>query len=724
MKMSLLSVIASVVALSASARVWTVFPEQHVPVLDGVDLPHEALSPGGQLIYAFANAQQNDVIQLKDGIYSFAAGEYMSVSDATSASAGVTCTNRLVASVKNLTLRGETATSRRSWTSRAEPVVLDGGKMRILEIPAEASGFKVENITFANADGGDCPSTYLGPCLGGAVHDAKHYSSFTNCVFRDNIAMGGGASNGGDFYDCLFFANTGRKRASAVINGYSMVGCEFVENVSEDAQGAVFGTDVACERCIFRGNKGKNAAVGQGKTFLHCIFENNVSIGGTGGLTGGIFTDCHFTNNVSGALGGALSRTATGTEIICSNCTFYGNSANIGGGAIRNAERLVGCWFEANKSTSEKGYGGAVCYDKYSDQNTNLIEDCTFVGNCQSSEAKGQGGGAICIYREYAGNNGNGMADDFLTVMGSTFDSNEAAITGGVIYNDVSGAPAGTDVRKYAFFTNCTFIGNTGRDCGGIYRATAVDSKFFRNQKSNTADYRFGDDASLSRLVNCECTGGELNACSAVNCTIHDVIRDCVFKGACHVTNCLIVGCAPSNGIYYNRTAVINDGCDLVNCTVVSNNCWTLKNATNLTVVNCAFYANTNATLTKAVDISFDDKNNTGMRYSANPSVSFFNCYYGSLASNIKDATGVNALNGSGNELEPNPGFVAEKSEDIDVPYWALKASSHLRGKGLLLNYGPGDVDLAGKPRIRDDKVDIGCYQCWTPAPGLLLLFR
>ena len=716
MKMSLLAVVTSVVALSASAREWTVFPERHVPVLDGVELQHEALSPGGQLIYAFTNAQQNDVIQLEDGTYSFAADEYMSVSEATSASAGVTCTNRLVASVKNLTLRGETATSRRSWTSRAEPVIIDGGKMRILEIPAEASGFKVENITFANADGGDCPSTYLGPCLGGAIHDAKHYSSFTNCVFRDNIAMGGGASNGGDFYDCLFSANTGRKRASAVINGYSMVGCEFVENVSETVYGTVYGTAVSCERCIFRGNKGKDAAVGQGVSFSHCIFEENVSTGGTGGLTGGIFTDCHFTNNVGGTSGGVLS----GGEIICSNCTFYGNSTPKWGGAILNAKRLVGCRFESN-SAGKDGYGGAVCYDMYSNQNTNLIEDCTFVRNSQSGN---YGGGAICIYREYAGKNGKGMADDFLTVTGSTFDSNEAATTGGVIYNGVSSAPEGADVRKYAFFTNCTFIGNSGRDCGGIYQATAVDSKFFGNRKSNEYDYRFGDDASLSRLVNCECTGGELNACSVVNCTIHGVTRACVFKGACHVTNCLVVGCAPSNGIYYNRTAVINDGCDLVNCTVVSNNCWTLKNATNLTVVNCAFYASTNSTLSKAVDISFDDKNNTGMRYSANPSVSFFNCYYGSLASNIKDATGANALNGSGNEPESNPKFVAEKGKDIGVPYWALKASSPLRGKGLLLNYGPGDVDLAGNPRIRDDKVDIGCYQCWTPAPGLLLLFR
>ena len=46
------------------------------------------------------------------------------------------------------------------------------------------------------------------------------------------------------------------------------------------------------------------------------------------------------------------------------------------------------------------------------------------------------------------------------------------------------------------------------------------------------------------------------------------------------------------------------------------------------------------------------------------------------------------------------------------------------RGKGLLLDGMADDLDLAGKPRVRDGKVDLGCYQCWTDPLGILFLVR
>lgn len=53
-----------------------------------------------------------------------------------------------------------------------------------------------------------------------------------------------------------------------------------------------------------------------------------------------------------------------------------------------------------------------------------------------------------------------------------------------------------------------------------------------------------------------------------------------------------------------------------------------------------------------------------------------------------------------------------------------LRPSSPLRGKGLLLDGMADDLDLAGKPRVRDGKVDLGCYQCWTDPLGVLFLVR
>ena len=34
------------------------------------------------------------------------------------------------------------------------------------------------------------------------------------------------------------------------------------------------------------------------------------------------------------------------------------------------------------------------------------------------------------------------------------------------------------------------------------------------------------------------------------------------------------------------------------------------------------------------------------------------------------------------------------------------------------------ETDLAGNPRLRDGKVDIGCYQCWLDPVGLWFSIR
>ena len=34
------------------------------------------------------------------------------------------------------------------------------------------------------------------------------------------------------------------------------------------------------------------------------------------------------------------------------------------------------------------------------------------------------------------------------------------------------------------------------------------------------------------------------------------------------------------------------------------------------------------------------------------------------------------------------------------------------------------DIRGAGFPRLRDGKVNIGCYQCWDPILGFSIIFR
>ena len=58
-----------------------------------------------------------------------------------------------------------------------------------------------------------------------------------------------------------------------------------------------------------------------------------------------------------------------------------------------------------------------------------------------------------------------------------------------------------------------------------------------------------------------------------------------------------------------------------------------------------------------------------------------------------------------------------------DHPY-SLRRSSPLRGMGLVLDWMAEGVDYIGNPRLRDGKVDVGCYQCWLDPIGTVMSFR
>ena len=53
-----------------------------------------------------------------------------------------------------------------------------------------------------------------------------------------------------------------------------------------------------------------------------------------------------------------------------------------------------------------------------------------------------------------------------------------------------------------------------------------------------------------------------------------------------------------------------------------------------------------------------------------------------------------------------------------------MKQKSPLVGKGLVLDWMADATDFAGNPRLRDGKVDIGCYQCWLDPVGIVFSLR
>jgi hypothetical protein len=93
------------------------------------------------------------------------------------------------------------------------------------------------------------------------------------------------------------------------------------------------------------------------------------------------------------------------------------------------------------------------------------------------------------------------------------------------------------------------------------------------------------------------------------------------------------------------------------------------------------------------------------------------NCAYGVMSRRTAQADGVED-SGCFQVARNACKFVG----DGDHPY-SLKRKSVLRGKGLLLDWMEDEPDYAGNPRLRDGKVDIGCYQCWLDPVGLRLVF-
>jgi hypothetical protein len=75
------------------------------------------------------------------------------------------------------------------------------------------------------------------------------------------------------------------------------------------------------------------------------------------------------------------------------------------------------------------------------------------------------------------------------------------------------------------------------------------------------------------------------------------------------------------------------------------------------------------------------------------------------------------------NGFSSNPKFVG--NADAENPF-AIKRTSPLRNAGQVFDWMSGSTDIRGEGfmRLRDGKVDIGCYQCWLMPTGLKISVR
>jgi hypothetical protein len=674
-------------------------------------------SPIEQLVEAVRTAPDNSIITIERGTYRFPDDVYMADNTLSPTSESY-CKIRLNVTQNGLIIRGEDSSSRRTWEFGREPVIIDGNGGKAIQFQLEATGSaRVENIAFVNCDGGaygsNNESLYGNWCNGGAIGIGKLVVNkwnggenvvISNCVFRDNRSAMGGAIGGKNNYfvqDSLFTNNVPDRYSGCMYFG-SAYGCDFIKNVTPVQQ-----VDVV-DNCTFVSNTTSSAIV-QANVVSNSVLIGNSASGWDFIAKATTFANCHFTNNYLDVYG-----VVSANGGVVTNCTFHGNeTGNQQYGTLSEASLVVDCRF-----TSNGGYGGGAFSIASSTVNSlpyrSLVKNCYFNGNHDSV-----GGGAAVLKSDLNGFSVESLQEPLITFENCVFEENYtnpgAGGHGGAILNLAKNIPEGVALESLIMCTNCSFVGNSAMHGSGVEGVTAIDC-FFNNDGELGFNYR-GIDAALSRLVDCEIRGGNLYKCSIDRSWVNGVAKHGVFSLGCYVTNTLVSGCTIQNenvgliGSYHADQNLSETPSEFVNCTFVGNKANLFMNACYVTSINCAYFDNTNRT-GEATSVSFSSSDVNG------GNIVFENCAFGSISSSV------GTLYGSDNKTDLEPRFAAGKNNYIDEPYYSPMLSSPLRGWGRVLNYGEADVDLSGRPRVRDGKVDIGCYQCWTMFNSWMMIIR
>ena len=372
---------------------------------------------------------------------------------------------------------------------------------------------------------------------------------------------------------------------------------------------------------------------------------------------------------------------------------------------IGSTNRILYCYASGNSIrdlTFKNGNagsksGGAIMLRQKQDAST--ISNCVFIGNQAGN------GGAVSSYYT-ASSTEIRYAGDFHECV---FSSNTASVAGGAVY-------------LAHFLRKCSFVDNFAANYGGAASASLLTNCWFRSNRSSNGD-------SGSELYNCTAVGCVFDQAGVYGKSIFQggvALDGCrivatngyMFGGAASATNCLIAGGSKFSLLFNPR-----EGSALVNCTIVSNQYTSLKAGKSLQkvtdVVNCFFYGN-----------RFDDKKLYDVGTSADEVVrEFKSCIF----SHLEDYTPP----GSGNfnyynDATFNPGFVGA-AKDPEHPYAIRRKSPAFHENSAAIGitgdatiWSATDTDIRGEGflRLRDGKVDIGCYQCWLNPLGIMFSVR
>ena len=423
--------------------------------------------------------------------------------------------------------------------------------------------------------------------------------------------------------------------------------------------------------CLLAGNCAKYGGGLSSCTAYDCIISNNQAISEGGGVYEGTTVGSLITGNRAPYGGGVRSGTVRGGRIELNDADYYGGGAY--GTVISNKCVIYGnSLARFNKAGDTNRYGAGV--------RGGSVYDSMIIGNA----VLGGGGN-----KQGGGTYGTSLYDCLIANNYSV--SLASAINGGkavrcVISNNVTSSATGYPIRQLGdgglvdcivynefcnsvkFANRCKFIGFTGK-----WTLTAEDNP-----------HKNGSFSASTTSLDLFYAGNYLTNCLVANNTAGRLFRSTASKSA--AVNCTFV----DNKIDYFGSDFTSNSLKIVNCIFAGNK---KRDGSELST----YFEGRSATHT-----------NVTLHCSA------FDKPIYSATQNKTPAFQSNIYQFSDMKFD---------SKNEEYPY-SLRYGSPARGLGDLLEWTDGDLDIrkdAAYPRIRDGKVDLGCYQCWLEPIGFKL---
>lgn len=481
--------------------------------------------------------------------------------------------------------------------------------------------------------------------------------------------------------------------------------------------------NIAVTGCILAAGQYGTIAKGNSSTFTNCVFRQNLGARPAFWAHGNfILRDCSYVSNAAPFTGTAYGCDfSNNTSQACFvhhlyDCNFTGyrtsNAAILLNGGETSGTIVSNCHFSSCKAMpllQPQANYKTMIMDCVFEDNTNLLISATLNDNAAN--------GVVVSNCTFTAN----------VVANSVIKWKNSLYMGYLVYNATNNF-ASLDAAQSKFsIIDSTFVDSSYTDGRGMTEIYFVNARGCKFKPYATCLHNgwnaLNVSAMDSRLQACEIAGGAVVNCVVDRCEVHDVPSGAYacFRDYCRVTNTLVARCsAHIFGAIYGHDA------EFVNCTFATNSGLTyiansILNSTprnDVKFANCLFNSNVRGAAASDISINNDDNSLNGWT----DHVTFDSSYYGKFTASGKLTAEVFAAKTGENKLEQcaNPKFV--KDSRPDAPYWSLSPSSSLIGKGDASIWTAEDVDLVGKLRLKDGKVDPGCYQCWLREPGMTMI--